>query len=250
MSLKSYLIDRSLLGMYMSPQHEVKTSKGYVTYRFIEGDDELELKKQTQKEVTKKRIYLGQMIHTTDDPTEQKFIESKPYYGKLINVYDPLALNKEKSEKVRRDAELLVKIANMDQQSEILIYGIRIFGNAALEQSAKGDIEGLRLQLVEYAQENPEKMIEIMNKDNHESAEYLFASLAFAKGIIKSANGGRNVVWANNETNIISVVVGQEPLDALVQFFKTIEGKEVKQMIGAEIETIVSEKLSNKKTEK
>ena len=247
MELKSYIVDNSILGMYVSPKHEVKTDKGYVTYRIIEGDNELELKKQGDRAVTTRRIYLGQRIHSTDDPTEQKFLESKPWFGTKLKIYDPLAENKKKEAELMRDADIIAKVSTISDNTDLVKYAYRLFGNSALEKAGVNDYAGIRVDLIRYTVENPEEMIELMSEDS-KSSEYLEAGLFFVKGIIKETDSGTSVSWGDNDTKFLSVVVGQRPLDAVVDFFGTVEGKEVRQLAGQKMETIVKDNLAKADT--
>ena len=61
------------------------------------------------------------------------------------------------------------------------------------------------------------------------------AALAFAKGILVESEGGKSISWAETKVRVVSVVVGQKPLDALIDFYGTTEGKEVKQLVGQKI---------------
>lgn len=246
MALKSYLIDDSLLRMYMSPKHEVTKDDGTkVTYRLIKGDSELEIKKQPEK-VETKSIYLGQKIYTTDDVTEQKFIESKPYYGKKIKHYDPLANSKKELEEQTNSINLLGKVATMEDD-KIRQVGYVLFGREALTYLKEKNFAGLKGKVLKEAALNPDAVSAVINdKDN---ADALFAAYLVASGVFEVSVDEREVVWGDNQSRVYSVPNGVSALEGLVEYFKTTEGREVKKEASMRIEKKATSNAAKKVAE-
>lgn len=243
MALKSYLIDDSLLRMYMSPKHEVRKEDGTkVTYRLIKGDSELEVKKQPEK-VETKSIYLGQKIFTTDDVTEQKFIESKPYYGKKIKLHDPLANSRKELEDQTNSINLLGEVATMEDD-KIRQVGYVLFGREALTYLKEKNFAGLKGKVLKEAALNPEAVSAVINdKDN---ADALFAAYLVASGVFDVSVDEREVVWGDNQSRVYSVPNGVSALEGLVEYFKTTEGREVKKEASLRVEKKAGENASKK----
>lgn len=243
MALKSYLIDDSLLRMYMSPKHEVtKTDGTKVTYRLIKGDSELELKKQPEK-VETRSIYLGQKIFTTDDVTEQKFIESKPYYGTKIKLHDPLANSRRELEEQTNSINLLGEVASLEDD-KIRQVGYVLFGREALQYLKEGNFAGLKGKILKEAALNPEGVSNVINDKSN--ADALFAGLLIASGILDVSVDEREVTWSDNGSRVYSVPNGVSALEGLVEYFKTSEGREVKKEAGLRLETKASTNASKK----
>lgn len=242
MALKSYLIDDNLLRMYMSPKHEVKKDGKTVMYRLIQGDSELELKKQPENAETR-TIYFGQKIFTTDDLTEQQFIESKPYYGTKIKHYDPLAETTKRVAEKKKTVNLLKEVIGFDDD-KIRTVGYRLFGRTALEYIKEGNLNGLHDELIDYAGENPEVMQ--LKIDDKENAEALYAAFLVASGVLEVSIDDRHVVWGDNQSRVYSVPNGTSALDGLVEYFKTAEGREVKKEASLRVEKKAGENASKK----
>ena len=232
MELKTYLIDKSLRNRYINYKHEVKTDKGFVTYRLIEGDDELELKKQSNN-FTPKRIYFGGTTYTTEDPTVQKFIESRSDFGKKIKIYDKAAESTAKLKEARHQSSLVQKAAKLEGE-ELAQVGYAVFGNKALKFLQENDSDGLQLDLMTYAQEYPSEFEELL-KDKESKTVKLYLALAFGKGILKETDGGTSVSWGDTEEKIMTVSRGKKAIDDMVDFFKTEEGRVVRSIINTKL---------------
>lgn len=221
----------------------------YGTEDVVEKKQDPNAKQKEFKTGPANKVVEGVPYYETeiDDAAVIKFLKATPYWEDgRITEYDPLAENKKKAELLVRDTEVLGKVAALEDQNDIAMYAHYLFGNEALEQAKNDDYAGLKVKLFLYAQENPEEMIELMSEDS-KKAEYLEAGLFFVGGIMKEADSGNSVVWADTDTKFLSVVVGQRPLDAVVDFFGTVEGKEVRQIAGQKMETIVKDKIAKSK---
>lgn len=246
MALKSYLIDDSLLRMYMSPKHEVKLKDGSrVMYRLIKGDSELEMKKQPEKAETRS-IYLGQKIFTTDDTAEQKFIESRGDFGRKIKVHDPLANSKKELEEQTNSINLLGEVATMEDD-KIRQVGYVLFGREALTYLKDKNFAGLKGKVLKEAALNPEAVSAVINdKDN---ADALFAAYLVASGVFEVSVDEREVLWGDNQSRVYSVPNGVSALEGLVEYFKTTEGREVKKEASMRIEKKATSNAAKKVAE-
>lgn len=244
MALKTYLFDKELTGMYMSPKHEVHTEDGNIlTYRLIEGDSELDIKKQSVN-ASPKAPFIGQRLFSTEDLTLQKFIESKPYFGTRVTIYDPVALNSERLESKKKSISLLKEVASFER-NKIMEIGYVLFGRQALDQIKVGDIDGLHDKIIEYVGNEPEQAHEVINNKNN--AERLYAGFLIASNVFEVSVDERFVKWAHNGSTIYTVPNGLTVLDGLVDFFQTKEGKEVKKEASMKIEN-KSVKTASRKT--
>jgi hypothetical protein len=242
MALKSYLIDDNLLRMYMSPKHEVKKDGKTVMYRLIQGDSELELKKQPENAETR-TIYFGQKIFTTDDVTEQQFIESKPYYGTKIKHYDPLANSKKELEEQTNSINLLGEVSSMEDD-KIRQVGYVLFGREALQYLKEGNFAGLKGKILKEAALNPEAVSGVINDKSN--ADALFAGMLIASEIFNVSVDEREVTWGDNGSRIYAVPNGVSALEGLVEYFKTAEGREVKKEASLRVEKKAGENASKK----
>ena len=243
MALKSYLIHDSLLRMYMSPKHEVVKADGTrVTYRLIKGDSELELKKQPENAQTE-TIYLGQRIFSTDNTTWQKFIESKPYYGKKITHYDPLANAKKELEEQTNSINLLSEVSSLEDD-KLRQVGYVLFGREALQYLKEGNFAGLKGKVLKEAALNPEAVSKVINDKSN--ADALFAGMLIATGIFEVSVDEREVTWGDNGSRVYSVPNGVSVLEGLLEYFKTTEGREVKKEASLRVEKKATSNASRK----
>ena len=237
MSTKIYEFDRELINMILKPDYETLVDGKKVTYRLIEGDSTLDIKKQSEKaEVIRFRVNTQQMKE--DDATIQEWIENNPLFKKgKIRIYDPKAESASNMEAITNNIQTLLKVTKLEKE-ELLGLGYQVFGRSAFLLVAEKGYDGLTEDLVTYANVNPDA-IEAKLGDNNK--DYTWASLAFAKNIIKEDDAGGKVLWSHNDAHIVTVVKGQVPIDAVVDFFHSKEGKEVKQEIGLIIQKQTAE---------
>lgn len=237
MALKSYLIDKELLRTFLSPKHEV-TKNGVTTmYRLIEGDSELDMKKQ-RLGGSPKVIFLGQRVFSTDDETIQRFIESKPYFGTKITIYDPVSENKKNHEEKVRSIELLKKVASFTKE-KILEIGYALFGRMSLDYIKNGDMNGLHNEIIDEAGNNPERVNELL--EDKSNKHRLYAGYLIATGVFDVSIDDRYINWGHNGSQVYVVPNGISPVDGLAEFFQTSEGSEVKK----EASMILEKKVTN-----
>ena len=244
MALKSYLIDNELIGMYLSSTHEVTDKEGNITTnRLVEGDSELNIKKQSPT-ATPKIIYIGSKVFSTSDVTVQKFLESKPYFGTKIKEYDPVKINTEKLDAKRKSINVLKEVIALDRK-EIFEVGYVLFGRKALNYIKNNDINGLHGEIIDLAGNEPEKVDNILN--NADNKDTLFAGFLIASGVFEVSIDDRFVTWADNGSTVYAVPNGVSAVEGLVEYFKTTEGREVKKEASLRLEAKATKKTVSAK---
>lgn len=231
MPQKIYQFDKSLLNTMLNAKHEGLDKDGKkITYRLVKGDSELNLKKQREKaEPLSFRVY--NTIIPVDDSTTQEWLESKPYYGRLIKEYDPVAENQTKVQEVKDNLKTVMKVMELNNY-DLLGLGYQLFGQNALDKvrKEKQDFSGLKIDVAAKANEDAALIEKLLSKEN---STYTLFGLAFAKGIIKEDESGTVISWGEEGgSKIMSVTPGVKPLTAIVEYSSTTEGATVKQLIG------------------
>lgn len=245
-----YTFDRSLVNMVLKPEHEVTLEDGVTveTWRLVKGDSELNIKKQRPTAVIN-RFRVGTQKMVISDPTIQRWLESKPYFGTKIKIYDQAEENKKALESVMANVNTVLKVSNLNNE-ELLGLGYQVLGQKALNMvKEEGSYDGLKMQLLAKANNEADMMEKLMDKEKNSSSTWW--ALAFAKGIIKEDQSGTKVSWGgDNGAEIISVTVGMKPIDALTEYATTQEGATLKQMIGQKMVDKAVSKDSQILTEK
>lgn len=227
-----YMFDRTLVNMVLKPEHEVELENGTKeTWRLVKGDSELNIKKQRANAVINRfRVATSKMV--ISDATTQKWLESKPYFGTKIKIYDQAEENKKALESVMANVNTVLKVSNLNNE-ELLGLGYQVFGQKALDMvKEEGTYDGLKMQLLAKANTEAESMEELLDKEKNSSSTWW--ALAFAKGYIKEDQSGTEITWGDKHggAKIINVTVGVKPIDALTNYAATEEGASVKQLIG------------------
>lgn len=228
-----YLFDKSLVNMVLKPEHEVIVDdEGTMeTWRLVKGDSTLNIKKQRPNAVVN-RFRVGTQKMVISDATTQKWLESKPYFGTKIKIYDQAQENKKQLESVMANVNTVLKVSKLNNE-ELLGLGYQVFGQKALNMvKDEQSYDGLTMQLLAKANNEADVIENLLDKENKSSSTWW--ALAFAKGIIKEDQSGTKVSWGDNHggAEIISVTVGMKPIDALTEYATTQEGATLKQMIG------------------
>ena len=227
-----YLFDKSLVNMVLKPEHEVTLEDGTMeTWRLVKGDSTLNIKKQRPNAVVN-RFRVGTQKMVISDATTQKWLESKPYFGTKIKIYDQAEENKKQLESVMANVNTVLKVSNLNNE-ELLGLGYQVLGQKALNMvKDEGSYDGLKMQLLAKANNEADVVEKLLDKEKNSSSTWW--ALAFAKGIIKEDQSGTKVSWGDNHgrAEIISVTVGMKPIDALTEYATTQEGATLKQMIG------------------
>lgn len=250
---KIYQFDKSLINMVLKPEHDVdvviKTGKGEdeveetvtQTWRLVKGDSTLDIKKQ-RPNATINRFRVGTEKMVISDPTIQKWLESKPYFGTKIKIYDQAEENKKALEGVMANVNTVINVSKLNNE-ELLGLGYQVLGQKALNMVKEEEsYDGLKMQLLAKANMESEYMNQLMDKEKNSSSTWW--ALAFAKGLIKEDQSGNEVAWGDKHggAKIINVPLGTKPIDALTEFAQTEEGASVKQLIGAKMVEKVTDK--------
>lgn len=228
-----YTFDRSLVNMVLKPEHEVIVDDNGTmeTWRLVKGDSELNIKKQRPNAVIN-RFRVGTQKMVISDATTQKWLESKPYFGTKIKIYDQADENKKALESVMANVNTVLKVSNLNNE-ELLGLGYQVLGQKALNMvKDEGSYDGLKMQLLAKANNDADVIEKLLDKEKASSSTWW--ALAFAKGIIKEDQSGNEVAWGDKHggAKIISVTVGMKPIDALTEYAQTEEGASLKQLIG------------------
>jgi hypothetical protein len=241
MASKIFEFDRDLVNMIMKPEYEFTENVKKTTYRLVAGDSELDMKKQSEKaDVVRFRINTTQM--KVDDETTIKWLENNPLFKSgRIREFDPKANSATELKGVVDNIATLLKVSKLESM-DLLGLAYRIFGRKAFILAQEKGTEGLMVDMITYANVNPG---DIENKLADDNKEFTWASRAFAKNIIKEDDAGNKVLWSSNDAPIVSVTKGVTQLDAVVEYFSTTEGKEVKQEIGIIISKETAKKVAD-----
>lgn len=237
---KIYQFDKELLNMIMKPHYVGVDENGKkMTYRLVKGESELNKKFQDEDaEVIRFRVNTHQM--KVDDETTQIWLENNPLFksGK-IRIYDPKAASKKQMATIQDNLQTLLKVTQLKNE-DLLGLGYQIFGKDAFHLVKEKGYEGLRADLVTYANVASE---DVENKLSEKNAHFTWAALAFAKGIIVEGDAGNSVRWGHSDAVIITVTKGKKPIEQMVEYFKTREGAEVKQEIGLHIQRQATDQI-------
>lgn len=237
---KIYRFSKELFNMTLKSSHEVVVEengkKVKTTYRLVEGDSELDIRKQ-RKDAEPIRFNVASLEMVVEDETIQRFLESRPDFGKNIKMYDPIEESKKALKNTEKSINLLKTIV-VFENDKIIELGYALFGREALEDVKDGNIAHLTNKILAKAQEDPEYVDNLLNDSKNK--ERLFASLLIGKGIFEVSIDERYVNWGDNGALVLSVPNGLTALDALTEYLISKEGVEVKKEAGARLEKSIT----------
>lgn len=233
---KIFRFTPALYNTTLKGEHEITINengkKVKTTYRLVKGDSELDVRKQRKDaEVVRFEVVGHEMV--IEDETIQRFLESRPDFGRNITVFDPVAESQKKLEATRNSVNLLRNIIEFDRNKTIQV-GYVLFRREALNDIKDGNIENLQNKILAKAQSEPEVVSEIIN--DKKNSDKLFAGLLIASGIFEVSIDERYVSWGDNGSVVVNVPTGVSALDALTDYLLSKEGKEVKQEAGLRLE--------------
>lgn len=239
MANKIYQFDKSMLNMVLKADHEAVEKGEKVTYRLVKGDSELNIKKQRDN-AEPQRIRIDNELMNISDATTQRWLESKPYFGTKVKIYNKAKENEKALESVMANMNTVMKVSELNNE-DLLGLGYQVFGQSALDMVKEdGQYNGLKIKLLAKANMDSEYMEKLMDKEKNSSSTWW--ALAFAKGYIKEDESGTIVRWGDDfgGSKILNVTVGVRPIDALTDYATTEEGSAVKQLIGQKmVDTVV-----------
>lgn len=235
---KTYKIDQSLWFTWLKPTYEGKTESGKkVIKRLAKGEESLVMKEQSEF-AKPYRLYMDGEYFATNDLLEQEWIENNPKYGTKITHYDPAKIHKDNVKALTFAAEVMGKIFKLEETEKRGV-GYRIYGSSALSN----DTNELTGMLVASANEDPEKVNTILDEKNE--TDFALIGVAMAKEIIKEEEFGNKVVFSDTGELITSVRKDERPIDALVDLFKTNEGRELKKIIFQKLRPVVVDEITD-----
>lgn len=231
-----FRFSKRYVNAYLKHTHKTYVNGKKVTYRLVDGDPELDIKKQ-DKESTGKRLYIPTEVVEFTDPTEIEFLKSKPEFGKEISVYDPIAINKQRVKDLTEGVKVLREVLNLSPV-DLRVFGYRVFGDSSLKMSG----DELTIKATAYAQDEPEKAAEYLKEEGNQ--ENLFVALAFTKKVIEQNISASKVLWSDSKATIVDVAEGLSPLEAVVRYLRTNDGQTVKQLISDKMKEDTAEKVA------
>lgn len=238
-----FRFDPFLYKTSLKSEHEVELENGEKTiYRLVKGDSELDIRKQREK-VDPIRFEVTNYEMVISDETTQRFLKSRGDFGSLITVFDPLAESKKHLEEQTNTIELLGTVASLDDD-KVRQIGYVLFGNEAIGFMREGNLAALKGKIIQKATTDPDTISKVIkNKDNNSK---LNTALLIAKGIFEVSVDEREVLWGDNQVRVFSVPNGVSALDGLVEYFKTVEGREVIKEAGLRLQALASGNASKK----
>lgn len=163
------------------------------------------------------------------------YLKKTPYWDKYIHEYDPIAVSEKASDEAKKDIAVLAQISAITDHTDLISLGYALFENEALDYAKAENYEGLRVQIFTAAMKDSEKVADLIN--NKDKSDYMLVALAFAKGILITGDAGNSILWGDqNGAKVLPVALGETPIDSLISFFATAEGREVRKLIGLKLE--------------
>ena len=89
----------------------------------------------------------------------------------------------------------------------------------------------LKRDILVYSRNNPQEFIDIINDPSLQMYDDVVT--IFAKNLLSKRNKGRDVYFnlANNKTKILTVPVGEDPIDIMASYFQTDDGIETYKLL-------------------
>ena len=205
--------------------------------KLVKGTNEVRQSKQDKNAKEKdfltgvpNKMVDGEAIYETEitDKAVLNYLQKRQEWGKYIYEYDPLAESKAKAAEIKKQVKTLMDVNNLEDE-DLLKLGYVVFGNRALQFAKDNDYDGLKIELSAETQSDPDKIDKLLNDKSN--GDRMMTGLAFAKGVIIETEAGNSVSWGDNKAKIVSVREGFTPIDAMIEFYKEVEGREVKKLI-------------------
>lgn len=237
MSQKIYKFDKELLGMNMKPHYEVTKGSKRLTHRLVMGDSELNIKNQSE---TATPIYykVNTVKQIETDSVVQEWLEDHPLFGTKISVFDLVAEKDAKLQIIEAELDIIDEVRSLDDQ-ESLSLGYVLFGKSVLTTNPRV----LKHDLIKAAMADTANVAGKMDSKQNESE--LFVGLALAADVITESDSGTKIRWSHNNEVITSVTKGFSPIEEMVRYLKTTEGK----IVNSEIHQLVKSKFADQVVE-
>lgn len=221
-----------LIGLNMKPSYETTVDKKKVTFRLVEGDSELNIKNQSES-ATPIYYKVNTQTQVETDETVIEWLENHPRFGKLITVFDPVKATEAKLLVIETELDIIDEVRGLSENDSLSL-GYVLFGKDVLSTNPRV----LKHDLIKAAMTDTAMVKDKMDKK--QNSEELFVGLALATEVIKEADAGTVIKWSHNDARITSVTKGITPVQELVNYFKTTEGR----IVQSEINTRVKEKFA------
>ena len=151
----------------------------------------------------------------------QKFLSLyHPDNGILFYEFKPVQEAADQIERLELEADAILAARNMDLDMAEAVMRVEI-GSRVSSMSSKE----LKRDLLVFARNNPDLLLEIVNDDNVQLRNY--GITATELGIIKLSGDQRTFSWGSNGRKLMTVPFDEHPYSALAAWFKTDEGMEI-----------------------
>ena len=163
----------------------------------------------------------GALFVPRNKQTLQKLLSLyHPLKDKLYYEWQPIEVAETEIERLELEADAILAARNMDIDMAEAVMRVEI-GSKVSKMSSKE----LKRDLLVFARNNPDLLLELTNDDNVQLRNY--GIRATELGIIKLSNDQRTFSWGSNDRKLMTVPFDEHPYSALAAWFKTDEGMEI-----------------------
>jgi len=168
----------------------------------------------------------GALVVQKNNPVLQKFLDLHPSKGDIFEEFDP---EKEATENLEYlNFELDAQIAAREISIDTAMAVLRVMIGSRVENMTSQEI---RRDIMVYAKNNPEEFLEMIDDSDlqlrNKAAKYI------EMGYLQFRNAQRDIFFnlKDNKRKMMSVPLGEEPINAMAAYFKTQEGIEVEESL-------------------
>jgi len=168
----------------------------------------------------------GVLVVQKNNPVLQKFLALHPSNGDIFEEFDP---EKDATEKLEYlNFELDAQIAAREISIDTAMAVLRVMIGSRVEKMTSQEI---RRDIMVYARNNPEDFLEMIDDSDlqlrNKAAKYIEMSY------LSLRNSQRDVFFnlKDNKRKMMSVPLGEDPINAIAAYFKTQEGIETEEML-------------------
>jgi hypothetical protein len=168
----------------------------------------------------------GALVVQKNNPVLQKFLDLHPAKGDIFEEFDP---EKEAAENLEYlNFELDAQIAAREISIDTAMAVLRVMIGSRVENMTSQEI---RRDIMVYAKNNPEEFLEMIDDSDlqlrNKAAKYI------EMGYLQFRNAQRDIFFnlKDNKRKMMSVPLGEEPINAMAAYFKTQEGIEVEESL-------------------
>lgn len=168
----------------------------------------------------------GVLVVQKNNPVLQKFLSLHPSNGDIFEEFDP---EKEAAASLEYiNFELDAQIAAREISIDTAMAVLRVMIGSRVENMTSQEI---RRDVMVYAKNNPEEFLEMIDDSDlqlrNKAAKYI--EMAY----LQFRNSQRDVYFnlKDNKRKMMSVPLGEDPINAMAAYFKTQEGIETEDML-------------------